>query len=610
MKKVTSFFADAWRILYVSFHFGKSSAVYYLLCGLIRNARYPFVALVTARLVEHVQISSESGLISPYIWVFLLFYFILFALNRVWWPLNAYFRNLLLSKVQFGIKRALCEGANSAKFSSFEDSKWLNKLELANEEASGERPIQVIDHIISMLCVAITMAMMFIPLLTYRPLMSVLVIIFSYFAFWTNGYFAAKVFKYQKDNAHQKRKLTYVSQLFLDRSAVKEIYALNLFDFMRNRVSSASKNYNKGLQRTNLMQVFGGLAGWFCNTAVCAVFYVIMIQDAQMGIITIGMLTFYLSAIESTSSTVEHVSHSFGKLSQGRQYINNFFQFLNNDTVGNNKKETCSKAMSFDSSNREYQLKFHNVSFKYPNADRFALENISFELENESVAIVGMNGAGKSTLVKLLLRLYDPTSGVITLNGVDIQTFDEIEWRRMFSVCFQDFYNYAFPIKTAIGLGDLQRIHNADDICASAKAINLDEIITALPNQYDTCIGRGYSTDGIELSGGQKQRLAIARVMFSSSPIVVMDEPTSALDPIAEAKALELFNSRVQGGLGIIITHRLAYAAQCDKVLVLNDGKLIEFGTHSSLINSKTGIYKDMYNAQSERYRKEGGQYD
>ena len=279
------------------------------------------------------------------------------------------------------------------------------------------------------------------------------------------------------------------------------------------------------------------------------------------------------------------------------------------EIVGSNSTKTkttpLAKVPSYDS----YEFEFKNVSFKYSRADKYALKDLNLKIKaGERLAVVGLNGAGKSTFIKLMLRLYEPTEGQILLNGVDISTYDIDSYYGIFSPVFQDVNLFAFTFAENISMRALE---NTDFSLAQkfTKDAGLGEKLESLPNGLNTQLLKIIYDDGIDMSGGEKQKLALARALYKNSPVVILDEPTSALDAIAESKLYEEFDKLIGGKTAVYISHRLSSTQFCNNVAMFMEGKMIEYGTHDSLM-AANGEYAKMFNIQSQYYLEEDSDSD
>lgn len=248
----------------------------------------------------------------------------------------------------------------------------------------------------------------------------------------------------------------------------------------------------------------------------------------------------------------------------------------------------------------EHTIEFRHVSFKYPRSEKLVLRDINLTIKSgEHLSIVGLNGAGKTTFIKLLCRLYDVTDGEILVDGVNIKEYPEEEYRRLFSVVFQDFQLFAFSLRENIAFGE-----QADDkeLERVLKLAGLWEDAQKLPNGLDTMLYKSFDENGTDLSGGQRQKTAIARALYRNAPVVILDEPTAALDPVAEYEIYRQFNTLVGGKTAVYISHRLSSCKFCDRIVVFADDTIKENGTHEQLVGIDGGIYAGMFAEQAKYY--------
>ena len=248
----------------------------------------------------------------------------------------------------------------------------------------------------------------------------------------------------------------------------------------------------------------------------------------------------------------------------------------------------------------EHTIEFRHVSFKYPRSEKLVLRDINLTIKSgEHLSIVGLNGAGKTTFIKLLCRLYDVTDGEILVDGVNIKEYPEEEYRRLFSVVFQDFQLFAFSLRENIAFGE-----QADDkeLERVLKLAGLWEDVQKLPNGLDTMLYKSFDENGTDLSGGQRQKTAIARALYRNAPVVILDEPTAALDPVAEYEIYRQFNTLVGGKTAVYISHRLSSCKFCDRIVVFADDTIKENGTHEQLVGIDGGIYAGMFAEQAKYY--------
>jgi ATP-binding cassette subfamily B protein len=250
---------------------------------------------------------------------------------------------------------------------------------------------------------------------------------------------------------------------------------------------------------------------------------------------------------------------------------------------------------------KPYEIKLENVSFRYQGAEKDTLKNINLLIKpGEKLAIIGLNGAGKTTLVKLICGFYEPSEGEIFLNGENIKKYNRRDYYQHFSAVFQDFP--ILPESIAINIAQTDMDIELDKVAVCAGMAGLTEKINRLPKQYETPLRREIYEDGIELSGGEEQRLMLARALYKDAPIMVLDEPTAALDPIAESDMYNRYSDLTGGRTSIYISHRLASTRFCDRIILIEDGSIIEEGNHDALIK-KGGQYANLFEIQSRYYK-------
>lgn len=400
------------------------------------------------------------------------------------------------------------------------------------------------------------------------------------------------------------RQTYYDYALMSDDQMTKEIRTFNLFPYLKkNRdktfeylMSIRQKNARKKYLYL-ILSTFLFLIGAFFSEYI-------LINNLIKGNVPISQFVFYNTAITSLVSSIFTFVDFTILNNKSLRFLDYLFKFFAVQTE-NDLDLSSHSHMPFDSNlatNTHYEIEFLNVSFKYPGATKNSLENVSFTFHTgERICLVGENGSGKSTLVKLLLRIYEPTSGKILINGHDIRQYDTTTYRKMFGVIFQDFIRYFKTVQENIGFGDINEIENMEKIERTAKITNSHDFIEKYEKGYQTDLGRLFFDEGIMPSGGQWQKLAISRAFFPDSKILVLDEPTASLDPKAEDEIFRMFHKYESSKAVFMVSHRMCSAKLADKIILLADGKIVEYGSHEELM-AKKKCYFEMYTLQAEKY--------
>ena len=323
--------------------------------------------------------------------------------------------------------------------------------------------------------------------------------------------------------------------------------------------------------------------------------YVFTCLKAWTGAFDVGSVTQYVGAATAMAGSIFELTSLFGNLKTNTGYLDTTFRFLDIPNAMYQGSLTTEKR-----SDRQYEVEFRNVSFKYPGAETWALKNVSIKFQvGKRLAIVGENGSGKTTFIKLLCRLYDPQEGQILLNGIDIRKYSYRDYMDVFSIVFQDFQLLAQPLGANVA---------GSAACDEAKVrkalldAGFGDRLETMPDGLNTQLYKDFTENGVEVSGGEAQKIAIARALYKDAPFIILDEPTAALDPIAEAEIYSKFNDIAGDKTAIYISHRLSSCKFCDEILVFHDGQIIQQGTHDDLANDETGKYHELWHAQAQYY--------
>lgn len=323
--------------------------------------------------------------------------------------------------------------------------------------------------------------------------------------------------------------------------------------------------------------------------------YIFVGLKALAGAFGAGKVVEYYGAITKLITACTDIAGNAGYLRANNAQLKQEIEYLNLVSDMENGTRTVD---GIDPAKAVFE--FHNVSFAYPETEQMILKDFSMKIESgEHLAVVGMNGSGKSTMIKLLCRLYDPTEGKITLNGIDIREFDYAEYLKLFAIVFQDFKLLAFPVGENVACSDE---YDEERVWKCLEMAGVKERVEEFPKKLKQSIYKLYEKDGIDLSGGEEQKIAIARALYKDAPFVILDEPTAALDPIAESEIYSRFNEIAGNKTTVYISHRLSSCRFCSRIVVFDNGSVIQEGTHEELLENPDGKYSELWNAQAQYY--------
>jgi len=395
----------------------------------------------------------------------------------------------------------------------------------------------------------------------------------------------------------ERRELDYLRLTGASDETAKEIKIFGLSGFLIDRFKELSNrfyadNRKLAIRRASWGTLFAALgsAGYYSA-------YFIIIIRAVNGQISIGDLTFYAGSFARMRGLLESILNRFSGIAEGALYLEDFFDFFRIQPhilpVPNARPFPKPIQVGFV---------FDQVGFKYQNAEKWAIRNLSFTLQaGEKLALVGENGAGKTTLVKLLARLYDPTEGRILLDGYDLREYNPADLRKEIGVIFQDFVRFQMTASHNIAVGRIEEKENAARIHTSAAQSLADTVISKLPEGYNQMIGRRFSK-GVDLSGGEWQKIALGRAYMRDAQLLILDEPTAALDARAEHEVFQRFAELTQGKTAVLISHRFSTVRMADRILVIENGTLLEIGSHQELL-ARNGRYAELFRLQAKGYQ-------
>lgn len=477
---------------------------------------------------------------------------------------------------------------------NFEHPGYYDSLSRAVSEAPW-RPNSILDNIISMFRGVISLILMAGILLSLHWGATVLLIVVNIPGIWLRLHYADIIYNFQKEQTPETRKTAYFNWLLTGDRPSREIRLFGLGDYF---ISLFKKSYNKQkaeelniLRKRTLIEAVTDLF----KALSFLILLLIVARQTVSGVLTLGQMAMFILAFRQGMSYIKDVFNSVGSLYEDGLFIGDVFGFLGL------KESVTAFPPIITPAGLKSGIVADRVSFTYPGNQKPSLENVSLEIKKgEIIALVGPNGAGKSTLVRLLTRLYDPGSGNIRLDGQDIRAMDPQEYRKYFSVVFQDFMLYNLSAGENIRLGNIESAKDLSSLRQAARSAGVDELLNNLPKGYDTVMGTLFD-ESRDLSWGEWQKIALARALFREAPVLILDEPSSSLDADTEYEIFRRFRDIVRGRTAILITHRLSNVTLADRIVVLENGSVAESGSHDELMK-KQGRYYEMYTKQSSRF--------
>ena len=518
-------------------------------------------------------------------------------LTRLMSQISSILNNIAGELVVNHVNVKIMKKAKDIDLSGYDRPEFYEKLENASREA-GHRPIHILRANFTVISTLISMISFIVILWAVSPVAPFLIAAISIPSAIITFVYRRKNFIYMRHRSKDRRQMNYYSSLMTNKDVVKEIKMFGLTDTFIARYKEVFKRYFKGLKRLFVTEGFWQIGISLVSTVVNCTLFIMIAKGVLNAEYEVGNYTLYTNALTSIAGGIGTLIGTIASIYEGTLFIDNMITFMNEEkTVVSSLSEPRELKRGI-----AHRFEFVNVSFHYPGVDHDVIKNVSLTIEEGStVVLVGLNGAGKTTLLKLLTRLYDPTEGVILLDGYDIKEYAPEDIYAAFGIIFQDFGKYAVSVKENIMFGQLSKEHDENEIVRSAEQSNSAAFINALPKGYDTPLMRYFENDGIELSIGQWQKLSIARAFYSDTDILILDEPTASLDAIAEQEIYRQFDELRRDRTTIFVSHRLSSATTADKIIVLQNGQVVETGTHTELMAAGKQ-YAQLFSAQAERY--------
>jgi ATP-binding cassette subfamily B protein len=561
------------------------------------SALLPIALLWVAKLIidSIVHTVATHSPVQPRLWWLVAAEFGLAVFSGILARFMDYFDSLLADKYTRHVSIEVMKHASQLDLIAYEDPVFYDRLERARVQATDRLGmIQSIGRLVQLVITTISLS---VSILLFSPWLLLLLIVGVIPAFLGESHFALLGYAKNFRQTPVRRQLDYLRVLGGSREAAKELKLFGLRKFLIDRFTRLSDQIydeNVSLARRRLVAGAGlsliGTAGYYSA-------YVLVIWRTVTGQLTIGSLTFLSGAILQASSNIQQIFSTLAGIADQALFLTDLLAFFEMEPTIRSKPNALPAPRPI-----RRGFEFRNVSFRYPGASRLVLENLNLELRPaERVALIGENGQGKTTIVKLMTRLYDPVEGQVLLDGVDLREYDLEDLYREIGVIFQDFMRYEMTARENIAVGKIDAADNSSLLQSAAQKAMADEVIRRLPAEYNQMLGRRFD-GGVDLSGGEWQKVALARAYLRDAQVLILDEPTAALDARSEYEVFRRFAELTAGKLALFISHRFSTVRMADRIIVLDDGKVVEDGNHEQLCRLG-GIYSEMFELQAASYR-------
>ena len=588
LKNLPRFFGLIWQT-------SKPMTIANVLMRLIKSA-LPLVMLWIGKEIidEVIRLIDITGGDRTYLWILVgveLGLAILSDLiNRAITLLDSLLGDLLSNETS----EQLIRHAAKLDLYQFENSEFYDKLERARRQTTGRTILM--SQVLSQFQDIITVLFLAGGLIAFSPWLIIILIVAVIPSFLGETHFNQRSYSLTRSWTPERRELDYLRYIGASDETAKEVKIFNLADFLAERFKTIAHNYYNANRKIATKRAIWGSALSLIGTAAYYGAYVFILIQTVTALITVGTLTFLAGSFQRMRGMLQAIMNRFSGIAEQALYLQDLFDFFAIQPTITNNSGAAKVPEKI-----QHGFTFENVSFKYPNSEKYAVRNLSFHLRaGEKLALVGENGAGKTTVVKLLARLYEPSEGRILLDGKDLRDYDLKDLRDATGIIFQDYQRFQMNVGENIAVGNIAEREEETMIKDAAQKSLADAVIEDLPGKYQQILGKRFE-GGVELSGGQWQKVALARAYMRDAQLLILDEPTSALDARAEHEVFLRFAELIHGKSAVLISHRFSTVRMADRILFLENGTLLELGSHEELI-AKGGKYAELFDLQAQGY--------
>jgi ATP-binding cassette subfamily B protein len=542
-----------------------------------------------------VHAASAHEPVGPRFWWLVAAEFALAVLTSILARAIDYSDSLLADKYTRHVSIQVMKHAADLDLIAYEDPVFYDRLERARVQATDRLGmIQAIGRLVQLVITTLTLS---VTIVVYSPWLMLLLVGGVIPAFLGESHFAFLGYAKNFRQTPVRRQLDYLRVVGGSKEAAKELKLFGLKDFLTDRFTRLSDEIyeeNVGLSRRRL------IAGAFLSIIATAGYYsayVIVIWKTVTGTYSVGTWYLLSGAILQASNNIQQIFSTISGIADQALFLTDLLAFFQMQPTIRSKANALAAPRPIVAG-----FEFRNVSFSYPGSPRLILDTLNFHLRpGERVALIGENGQGKTTIVKLITRLYDPTEGQILLDGVDLREYSLEDLYREIGVIFQDFMRYEMTARENIAVGQIEKLDDLKLLQTASRKSLADEVVAKLPLEYEQMLGRRFD-GGVDLSGGEWQKIALARAYLREAQLLILDEPTAALDARSEFEVFHRFAELTAGKMALFISHRFSTVRMADRIVVLENGKIAEEGSHDQL-SRLGGRYAEMFEMQAASYR-------
>jgi len=504
-------------------------------------------------------------------------------------------RNILQESLVYHLQQRVLEQSGRLDLAAYESPQYYDQLQRAQQQADTG-PVQLLASLMEVLQLGLTLISIGALVIFFEPWIALLLALTTLPSFWALIHYGWRRFMVFDHRTPAGRRAAYLSHVLTSDTFAKEVRVWGLRRYLLDQVMSLHRRFRRENLDLSRAQTLASIFGEVLSTAGYYGAYLVVVLGVIAGRLTIGDLALYGGAFSRMQNLFENLLTALANVYEIQlfaRYLKDFLE-LEPEVVAPPDPKPVPRL--------ERGLEVRDLQFVYPGTEAVVLDGLDFEIRpGECVAVVGANGAGKTTLVKLLLRLYDPTGGAILADGVDLREMDPDDWRHRVGVVFQDYARFQLTVQENIGMGRIEAVDDRERVEQAAGRAGISEVLEALPESYESLLGRQFE-GGYELSLGQWQRVALARALLRNAPFLIMDEPTAAMDAQAEYELYRYLDELAKGRMTLLISHRFSTVRMANRILVVEDGKIIEEGSHDFLLSRDTR-YSYLFRLQAEGYQ-------